>query len=268
MKQSNRTIESRRADILSALKANLQVTVQDLAQKTGASPLTIRRDLTYLEEQGIVERYHGGARLIETDTSVSFFAEKLTRHMDEKIMIADFLAKRIPTGLTVFMNGGTTTLEVMRAAKQSALTIITNNVLAFETTSGGNCRIICSGGEYNTISKTYSDTLSLNIIESTVADLCILGVNGIDSEVGVTTSVHSEATINNLMATRCKGPVVIIADSSKIGNAHCFCSLVLDQVDYLITTSKADPDEIKAIEAYGVTVILADSAESGNLVLC
>ena len=267
MKQSNSTIKARRAMILSELKSSEHVTVQALAEKTGASPLTIRRDLAYLEEQGVVVRYHGGAKLVETDPSVPFFAEKLTRHTDEKKIIADYLAQHIPPNLTVFMNGGTTTLEVMRAAKQSALTIITNNVLAFESTNGGNCRIICSGGEYNTISKTYSDTLSLNIIESTVADLCILGVNGIDANVGVTTSVHSEATINNLMATRCKGPVVIIADSSKIGHAHCFCSLVLDQVNYLITTSKADPGEIKAIEACGVRVILADTAAPDELVL-
>lgn len=261
MKQSKSTIKSRRGEILSALKSRGNVTVQELAEKTGASPLTIRRDLAYLEEQGIAERYHGGAKLIETDSSVPFFAEKLTRHTDEKAVIADYLARHIPNGSTVFMNGGTTTLEIMRAAKKSALTIITNNVLAFETTSGGNCHIICSGGEYNTISKTYSGTLSLNIIRSTVADMCILGVNGIDSRVGITTSVHSEATINNLMATRCKGQVVIVADSSKIGNTHCFCSLVLDKVDYLITTSKADPAEIQAIEACGVKVILADLVE-------
>lgn len=267
MKQSKSTINSRRTQIMSELKANSDVTVQELALKTGASPLTIRRDLAYLEEQGMVKRHHGGAKLIELDGSGAFFAEKLTRHMDEKLILADFVAKHIPAGINVFMNGGTTTFEVMRALKHSALTIITNNVLAFEATSGGNCRIICSGGEYNTISKTYSCTLSLNIIESTVAELCILGVNGIDSHVGVTTSVHSEATINNLMATRCKGPVVVIADSSKIGNTHCFCSLVLEKVDYLITTSKADPAEVKEIADRGVTVIIADSAEEYGMLL-
>ncbi|MBR1779844.1 MAG: DeoR/GlpR transcriptional regulator [Oscillospiraceae bacterium] len=258
MKQSEAVIQNRRSAILAAIKKENNVSVQELADQFGISLLTVRRDLTYLEAQGVVERFHGGARLRGSSSNVPYFSEKLTSHREEKELIARYLARQLPSGSSIFMNGGTTTLEIMRQIRNHTATIITNNVMAFDVTNGGNCTIICSGGEFNSASKTYSGDLARSIIQQTIAEFCILGVNGIDSRVGVTTSVFGEASINGLMAQRCKGKTIIAADSSKIGASFCFCSLELQDVDELVTTSAADSHELELIAAAGVQIVLAD----------
>lgn len=258
VKQSEAVIQKRRNAILATIKREKSVTVQQLDELFDVSVLTIRRDLAYLEEQGVIERFHGGARLKDTTANIPYFNEKLMSHREEKLQIAQYLAHIIPPGSSIFINGGTTTLEVMRQLKDQAATIITNNVLAFDATSDGNCTIICSGGEYNSNSKTYSGELSTGIIRQTLAEYCILGVNGIDSRCGVTTSVFSESMINNLMAQRCKGTTIIAADSSKIGNSLCFCSLRLENVDLLVTTSAAPKQALDDLASCGVKIVLAD----------
>ena len=51
----------RRAHILSALERDGLVRISDLSADLGVSPVTLRRDLAQFEEEGLLERVHGGA---------------------------------------------------------------------------------------------------------------------------------------------------------------------------------------------------------------
>ena len=258
MKRSNDAIRARRHNILSVIEREQDISINRLNGFFDISALTLRRDLDALEEDGLVQRYHGGVRLRDEPKSLPVFDEKLMSNRTEKQQIAHYLASVIPVGSTLFMNGGPSTLEIIKQLKHHSATIITNNVMAFEAASGGNCSIICTGGEYNSTCKTYCGELSTGIIQKTLADYCILGINGISKEVGVTTSIYAESIINSLMAQRCKGPVILAADATKIGKTFSFTSLKLEMVNELITVSTADPEELKAIAAAGVKITLAD----------
>lgn len=261
MKQRSDIIQSRRNQIFSLIKQEQSVSINRLDEAFDVSVLTLRRDLDYLEEQGLIERFHGGARIRQATKDMPFFDEKLMSQRSDKQLIAHYLASQIPTGTSLFMNGGTTILEVIRSLKNHNATIITNNVMAFDAASGSNNNILCTGGEYNNVSKAYSGDLATCIIEKTFAEYCILGVNGISSKLGVTTAVYAETLINNLMAQRCKGPIIIAADATKIGKSFCFSSLPLKMVSELVTISSADPRELEAIANAGVKITLADRVE-------
>lgn len=258
MKRSNDEISSRRHEILRVIEREQDISIVHLNSYFDISVPTLRRDLDALAAQNLVLRYHGGVRYAGRNTDLPVFDNKLLANREEKQCIASYLASILPTGSTIFMNGGTSTLEIIRSIKNHNATIITNNVLAFEAAEGGSSNIISTGGEYNCISKTYSGELSNAILQKTFADYCILGVNGINSRDGITTSVYSESVINGLMAQRCRGPIIIAADASKIGKAFCFTSLKLDLVSELVTTSQADPEELEAIAEHGVKVTFAD----------
>lgn len=258
MKRSSDVIRERRRELLSVIEREQDISINRLNTFFDVSVLTLRRDLDTLVEQGLVQRYHGGVRFAGPVNNTPYFDEKLMSNRTEKQQIAHYVASIIPVGSNIFMNGGTSTLEIISQLKNHSATIITNNVMAFDAAGGGNCNIICTGGEYNSICKTYCGELSSGIIQKTLAEYCILGVNGISSQTDVTTSIYAESIINSLMAQRCKGPIILAADASKIGRSFCFVSLKLEQVDELITTSAADQRELDAIAAKGVKITLAD----------
>lgn len=258
MKNSRNNINTRRNEILKVIENRRQISTQELNAMFDASPLTLRRDLDFWEEEGCVERYYGGVRYIVPEKETPQFDEKLQSNTMEKQVIARYIASLIEPEKTIFMNSGTTIYEVMRCLRDRRETIITNNVLAVDACTGGNCEIICTGGTYNHITRSYNGELATSIIQKTFADYCVLGVNGISIKAGITTSIFQETIVNELMLERCSGQKIVAADSSKIGKIFRFTSVALDKIDLLVTTSAAAPEELAAITAAGVKVAFAD----------
>lgn len=264
MKSSRETISARRNEILKVIEARRQVSTQELNTLFNVSPLTLRRDLDYWENEGCVQRYYGGVRFVAPDKELLLFDEKLQSNMVEKQLIASYIATLIEPEKTIFMNSGTSIYEVIHCLKNKHETIITNNAFAFDACANGNCEIICTGGTYNFITRSYNGELATGIILKTFADYCVLGVNGICAETGITTSVFQETIVNELMVKRCSGMKIVAADSSKIGKIFRFTSTALSSIDLLVTTSAADPEELSAISAAGVQIVFADQAQNGS----
>lgn len=258
MKNSRDSINARRNEILKIIESRRQISTQELNAMFDASPLTLRRDLDYWESEGCVQRYYGGVRFLVPEKEAPKFDEKLQSNTVEKQLIARHIAAMIEPDRTIFMNSGTTIYEVMRCLANKNETIITNNILAVDACSGGNCEIICTGGAYNDITRSYNGELATSVIQKTFADYCVLGVNGIGHKTGITTSIFQETIVNELMLERCNGMKIVAADSSKIGKIFRFTSVPLDRIDLLVTTSAADPDELAAIRDSGVTIAFAD----------
>ena len=258
MKVSRESIRSRRNELLQIIENRQQISTQELNSLFDVSPLTLRRDLDYWENEGCVQRYYGGVRFVVPEKEPPRFDEKLQSHTIEKQKIARMVASMIDPYRTIFMNSGTTIFEVMRCLSDKNETIITNNVFAVDACTGGNCELICTGGTYNHITRSYNGELATSIIQKTYADYCVLGVNGIGVRSGITTNIYQETVVNELMLERCNGPRIIAADSSKIGKVFRFTSVALDKIDLLVTTTAADSDELAAIEAAGVKIVFAD----------
>lgn len=100
--------------------------------------------------------------------------------------------------------------------------------------------------------------MAVSLLQRINATICILGVNGITGNEGITTSNYSETMINEEMLKRCKGPHIIAADGSKIGRIFKFSSAPITSTDILVTDSSADSRELKQIQNMGIQVILAD----------
>jgi DeoR family fructose operon transcriptional repressor len=149
-------------------------------------------------------------------------------------------------------------LKSLKKIKDRDVIIITNNALAASAITNSSAKLISTGGQYSDLSKSFVGDFATRIINMTYANLCILGVNGISSDFGVTTSVYQETMINELMVKRCNGLKIIAADGSKIGKTHCFTSIPINKIDVLVTDSSADKNELAKISSIGIRVILAD----------
>ncbi len=257
-----RTTMARRAQVLDALQKADLVRVPDLASALNVAEVTVRRDLDDLAAQGVVERFHGGARLLARTEPAA--PSRLRDGMDDrKKRIAQQAATFVRPGDTVMLSGGTTTLAVFREIASMDVRIVTNNTkIVGEISDDMRAELFVLGGEYNRQTRALNGdltNLTLNEINGTI---CFLGTNAISQKAGVTSTIYAAAIVNRLMAKQCENRVVVVADASKIGLTAQFSSLPITSVQRLVTDSDADPAEIAAYRAAGLQVTLCDIDEA------
>lgn len=253
MKNSLINVNQRRDYIFSMLLKHKQVEVKDLAFKCQVSELTIRRDLEFFEQKSLIERFYGGAKLIEkTDKDQKSHQLTLTKEA-----IAKVAADLVDSGDTIFINTSSTALLVIKYLNKKQVTIITNSVKALLMNNNPNVTIILSGGEVYQKKDSMVGDFALNNLTKIHVSKSILGCSALSLNEGLTTSIHSEVSLNQTMLNNTKGLRIIVLDSSKINKVASYVTASLTDVDIIITDKKANPEEIEKIQKkYLIKVIL------------
>jgi len=244
------------AAIVERLSANGSVDVGDLAAELGVSAATVRRDLALMEDQRLLNRTHGGAVAhgVLYELPLRY---RSARHQAQKARVARAVAARIPDGSAVGMTGGTTTTEVARAlADRERLTVVTNSLsIASELAVRPNLRLVVTGGVARTESYELVGPLAESALSNLNLDLVVVGVDGIAVGAGFTTHHEVEAHTNRALIARARR-VVVVADSSKIGQIAFARICGLEAVHEVISDTGADRSEVAALRAAGATVTL------------
>lgn len=256
MKNSTGLVSKRQQLILQYLKENGTIKTDDLSKKLGVSPITIRRDLQLFEENGIVEKFYGGARLIEKslDDDPSFSASS-EEYISHKRAIAQRAASLVEDGDIIFINSSSTALLILEYLEDKHVTVVTNNGNALQMSNSPNIDLVLTGGEVNGRKLCMVGDYATHLLSRISADKCFLGVSGVSASLGISTSVLQETAINSMMLKKCSGPAIILADSSKVGKNHNFLIGEINRISYLITDSNADPKEIELIRNKGIEVL-------------
>ncbi|HXS64468.1 MAG TPA: DeoR/GlpR family DNA-binding transcription regulator [Streptosporangiaceae bacterium] len=253
--------------LLELLAADGQVTVEKAAQELGVSAATVRRDFDDLAAQQMLTRIRGGAvaQAVTYDLPLRYKSE---RHPTEKQRIGAVAAAMIRPGQIAGINGGTTTTEVARALAvradlqsggplSPAVTLVTNALnIATELAVRQNIKIVTTGGVARPQSYELTGPLATGVLEQVVLDVAIIGVDGIDAEVGATAHHEGEASINRLMTKRA-ARVIVTADSSKAGRRAFARICAAQDVDVLVTDSGIDQAQVARLTEAGVQVVLA-----------
>src|SRR5688500_12516468 len=116
-------VEERRQRVLELISERGYVALADLAGSLEASESTIRRDLDYWDQRGVIRRTHGGAAYV-SDNTLPALEDRAARQLKEKQQIARATAERIQDGDAILLDGGTTTLEVARLLVGRPLQIV------------------------------------------------------------------------------------------------------------------------------------------------
>jgi len=248
---------ARRARLLGALQQSEIVRVPELADSLNVSEITIRRDLDDLAAQGVIERFHGGARLLAR-LEPALQQKPLAGDDSRKKRIAVEAARFVNPGDTVMLSGGTTTCAVFREIAAMEVRIVTNNAMIIgEMNERSRAELFVLGGEYNRRTRALNGDLTNLTLKEIHGAICFLGTNAISQKTGLTSTIYAAAVVNRLMAEQCERRVVV-ADASKVGATANFRSLPLTQVQRLVTDSDADPAEIAAFRGAGIEVTLCD----------
>jgi DeoR family transcriptional regulator, fructose operon transcriptional repressor len=243
----------RRRRILQLLRERGAVRASELATELGVSDVTVRRDLQALARRGLLERSHGGASPPGGTPAIAV----PTEHAASKRAVGRAAAALVQPGETVFLNGGSTALEVFRHLSGPA-TVVSNNVLAALEPVVRDVELILLGGHVRTdpAERTVVGPFATETLRRTFATRAVLGVGGISAGAGVTTPIAAEAEIARLMIEQTRGPVVVAADESKLGAVSDFAVCPLELVDVLVTDADPPALEREALERAGVQIVL------------
>lgn len=261
MKKAQSIVSKRREKILDYISTNESINTNELAEKLNISPLTLRRDLQSLDDEGLIIRYYGGAKLA-TDIDVDSKNDSEEDIADltynkKKHIIAKYAADLIDDGDTIFINSSSTALLILQYLENKRVYVVTNNGKALQSSISSNVELVLTGGQVYERKQSLVGEFATYILSKITADKCFLGVSGI-SDSGISTSVLQETLINHEMINRCSGPVYILADSSKVGRHHNFSSGDINEITHLITDSEISKTDIDEFQEKGVTVIPLD----------
>lgn len=222
------------------------------------SDATIRRDLEWLENDGLVERTHGGVILNERLNLEPEYQQRAQRSPEEKSQIGVLAASMIEDGDIVFVNSGTTTTQVIRHIRSSAdVTIITNNLIAVLELGDIDYALILLGGEFQPKSHSVAGRFAISNLSQVYASKAFIGVDGISLKHGYTVPTNEEAEVVNLMLERTHGPVYIVSDHRKWGVVSNFAIAPIHLVPRLVTDDGLDPSARSALAARSVEIWLA-----------
>ena len=188
------------------------------------------------------------------------YSQKALEFPQEKQSISLAAAALISNGDTVFINSGSTTLEVIRALRHHEITIVTNNIdAAWIANDDSLFRLILLGGVYRTRSHSVSGSISQPMIENVYANKAIIGVDGFSLGAGLTTPVMEEAETTRAMIEKTVGKVIVVATSNKIGVVSNFKTVGIRSIHVLVTDGKGG--ELLSREEFaglGIELIIAD----------
>lgn len=254
--QEELNIEQRREKILSLLNVKGRVRVSELSRIFGISEVTIRHDLTELEEANLLFRVHGGAESTHRAYYTLSLADRMKRNEQEKRAIAIRAASLIEEGDTVILDSGTTTLMVAQEIRQiKGITVLTNSLLiARELSASTEANVIMLGGSLNPANLfVYGDDTYAQL-EKYKADKMVMAVDGIGVQYGVTTYMYQEAEVSRRMSQRVN-TVIVAADYTKIGREGFAKIGGIDIAHMLITNHNADKEEVEALRDRDIEVI-------------
>jgi DeoR/GlpR family transcriptional regulator of sugar metabolism len=250
----------RRRRLLALLDEHEYVGVTELAHLFGVTPMSVRRDLAMLEERGLLARVRGGAVTRRSPRATGFFANALRAHTDEKTRIAAATVELLEPNMVTFFYSGTTVAAVAAALTRplrTAMTVATTSLAVLEETSRWDSpHLVVLGGTYLPEYMAFVGPQTIRSLRDLSADTAIVGCDGLSADGGLTTPHQLVAEVGSMMIDRARR-VIAVADSSKIGRLGFTPIAPSESVDVLVTDRGADREEVEALRARGVEVVLA-----------
>jgi DeoR/GlpR family transcriptional regulator of sugar metabolism len=264
MARLQRNPAARRQRVQRQILIDGAVSVEQLARALDVSLATVRRDLAWLDAQGLVRRTHGGAVIEAPRGADQDFALREQIDAEEKRAMAETVVAGLEPDATVFMNDGSTLLAVARAivARNLRLTVVTPAVnIATLLAEGRATAVFLLGGNLRHRSLGTSGPFAETMLRSFNADLALLAAEGLTAEAGLTYSYEADASLARLMAERARRTIAL-ATTRKIGTRDRITGLEAVRIDEIVTGCR-DEMRLAALRSLGLAVHVAGDATAG-----
>ncbi len=229
--------------------------IEEICRQLRVSPATVRRDLDQLEQAGAIRRVHGGAVSIESRLEEPLFDDKTSIAAREKHHIAGAALQFVEPGDTIYLDGGSTVLELARLLHdRTNLTVVTNSLRAAHELAGRGPRLILIGGELRRLSQTMVGPLTRFVLQELHVDKAFMGTIGLTLNEGLTTTDPSEAYTKELVTSQAR-QVILLADSGKAGKVAFARAGGLEHIHAIVTDKFIDKTFAKELARKGIKVV-------------
>lgn len=249
--------EDRYKKILNILEKENSVKVATLTKLFNVSVETIRRDLEYMENQGLLKRVHGGAVLDKIDSVQNSFLVRETKYIAEKKQIGEFVSKYINENQSIAMDVSTTNLEIAKVLKTKfkRLTVLTNSLPIINELSGmEKYTLVIPGGILRHEELSIVGDMAEDNFNHFHVDTALISISGISLREGLTDYCFDEIKVKKKMMKIAR-EIIIVADSSKFDTVSLVKVCELDEINIIVTDSNIKKNVLEKYRNSGVEVI-------------
>ncbi len=249
--------------ILANLTGRGVMSIAELMDLLEVSHMTVRRDIQQLEKAGRVMSVSGGVKLPERIEFEPSHTLKSGIRQEQKMAIGRISAGMVPTGAVIYLDAGTTTLEIAHClvARDDVLVVTNDFVIAAFLSTEGRCQLYHSGGQVERENQSCVGDATAEAITRFNFDLAFISasswtISGISSPSELKRPVKRAAVRNAARS-------VFVTDSSKYGVVGAFNILPLDALDVIVTDDGLSTSAVDAIRRLGVEVVIVASQQGG-----
>lgn len=258
-------MQHRRDKILEMIKEDGTVTVKMLTGAFDLTEATIRSDLRVLQQQGYIQRYHGGATLLDGKQNTLAMLLARQTQLKEKDAIGRLAASFIESGDTIILDSGTTTTAIANhlghLKKLSVITTAVNIALQLGGEPGVN--ILLTGGTFKFPTLSTSGEKAAGFFENMLAEKLFLATACVSPRAGLSFPSETDIKLKTAMI-QSANTVFVVADSTKIDKVSMFAlPCEWSKLHYLITDNGISAESKAAFEALGVKVLVAQPHING-----
>jgi DeoR/GlpR family transcriptional regulator of sugar metabolism len=226
-----------------------RVLAAEMARELGASEDTIRRDLRELANLGVCQRVYGGA-LPVSPASGSFKVRQ-----SQKIALGQAAATMIAPDQVIFLDAGTTNLEIARALpNHPKLTVATNSpAIAMELISRSDITLVMIGGRIDPDAGAALGARAIRDIQSICLDLSFLGACAVSDQADVRAFIFEDAEFKQALVGTSRA-VAVAMTTEKLGTTAPFHAAFSSDLDLLIVEADAPAGQLQAFRRAGVRI--------------
>ena len=248
----------RQSGIIQAASVDGHQTIEALAERFNVTHQTIRRDVNRLANAGLIARFHGGVRLLESTTENIAYRQRQAIAAGEKQRIARAIAARVPNGCSLIMNIGTTIEAVAHELlRHNDLRVITNNLNVAALLSGNpNCEVIVAGGVVRTNDQAIMGEATIDFIRQFKVDIGLIGISGIEPDGTLRDYDYREVRVARTIIDQSR-QVWLAADHTNFSRAAMVELATLEEID-MVFTDQDPPSALSDLMAqHDVTCVVS-----------
>jgi DeoR/GlpR family transcriptional regulator of sugar metabolism len=245
--------DERHRIIRQRLSLGERVLAVELARELGASEDTIRRDLRELASLGVCQRVYGGA--LPVSPASGSFRIRQRQKLASKVALGQAAATIVAAGQVIFLDAGTTNLEIARALpNHTKLTVVTNSpAIAMELISHSNITLVMVGGLVDRDAGAALGARAIRDVKSISIDLSFLGGWAFSDQAGVRVFIFEDAEFKQALVETSRA-VAVAATTEKLGTTAPFQVALSSDLDLLLVEADAPAGQLQAFRRAGVHI--------------
>lgn len=248
-------VAERHEKITALVNEKGSIRVSELSQIFKVTEETIRRDLEKLENDGKLQRSHGGAVSIKDHDIEAPYFEREIRNVKEKMAVAEEAIKYVSTNDRIILDASTTAWYMAKRLPDIPLTVLTNSMkVAMELVNREKISVITVGGSLLQKSLSFVGPQTNNALEYYHVNKAFISCQGIHVERGISDSNEMQALVKKKMI-EISDEIYLLADYTKFGVQAFSRVATMDAIHFIITDSKTNQEQIQEFIDLPIKVI-------------